>query len=65
MDNASEWQEVLKTAVKTALILVVLDMLRLSKNSSWFEEHADFVSMQAVLCARPRRRRRNTHARCR
>ena len=49
MDNATEWQEVLKTAAKTALILVVLDMLRLSKNADWFEEHVDFVSMQAVL----------------
>ena len=37
MDNATEWQEVLKTAAKTALILVILDMLRLSKNLDWFE----------------------------
>ena len=49
MDNATEWQEVFKTAAKTALILVILDLLRLSKNASWFEEHVDFVSMQAVL----------------
>lgn len=49
MNNASEWQEVAKTAAKTALILVILDLLRLSKNGSWFEEHVDFVSMQAVL----------------
>ncbi len=39
----------LKTAAKTALILVVLDLLRLSKNMTWFEEHVDFVSLQAVL----------------
>ena len=49
MDNATEWQEVFKTAAKTALILVILDLLRLSKNATWFEEHVDFVSMQAVL----------------
>lgn len=49
MDNATEWQEVFKTALKTAVVLVILDLLRLSKNASWFEEHADFVSMQAVL----------------
>jgi hypothetical protein len=49
MDNATEWQEVFKTAAKTALVLVVLDLLRLSKNASWFEEHVDFVSLQAVL----------------
>ena len=49
MDNATEWQEVFKTAAKTALILVIMDLLRLNKNASWFEEHVDFVSMQAVL----------------
>jgi len=37
MNNASEWQEVAKTAAKTALILVILDLLRLTKNGSWFE----------------------------
>ena len=46
MDNASEWQDVLQTAVKTALILVVLDLLRITKDRPWFEEHADFVSVQ-------------------
>ncbi len=49
LDNASEWQDVLKTAAQAALLIVVLDLLRLSKNVSWFEAHADFVSMQAVL----------------
>ena len=49
MDNATEWQEVLKTAAKTALVLVILDLMRLSKNSSWFEEHVDFAAMQATL----------------
>ena len=29
--------QVFKTAAKTALILVILDLLRLNKNSSWFE----------------------------
>ena len=38
-----------KTAAKTAAILVILDLLRLNKNSSWFEEPVDIVSMQAVL----------------
>ena len=32
LDNASEWQEVAKTAAKAALILVILDMLRITKN---------------------------------
>ena len=47
--SASEWQEVLQTAVKTALVLVVLDLLRITKDRPWFEEHADFVSVQAML----------------
>ena len=46
MDNASEWQDVCTTAVKTALILVVLDLLRITKDRPWFEEHTDFVSVQ-------------------
>ena len=45
--QASEWQEVLKTAIKAALILVILDMLRITKDRPWFEEHIDFVSVQA------------------
>ena len=49
LDNCTEWQEVFKTAAKTAVVLVVLDMLRLTRNSKWFEEHVDFVSMQALL----------------
>ena len=42
MDNASEWQDVCVTAVKTALILVVLDLLRITKDRPWFEEHGAF-----------------------
>jgi hypothetical protein len=37
------------TAAKAAVLIVILDALRVTKNSSWFEEHVDFVSMQAVL----------------
>ena len=40
MDNASEWQDVCTTAVKTALILVILDLLRITKDRPWFEEHS-------------------------
>ena len=49
LNNASEWQEVFKTAAKTALILVILDILRVTKDAPWFEEHVDFISMQATL----------------
>jgi hypothetical protein len=37
LNNASEWQEVFKTAAKTALILVILDLLRVTKDAPWFE----------------------------
>ena len=53
MDNATEWQEVFKTALQTALVLVVLDMFRLSKNSSWFEEHG--AARRGDACVRCRR----------
>jgi hypothetical protein len=49
LNNASEWQEVFKTAAKTAVFLVILDLLRVTKDAPWFEEHVDFVSMQATL----------------
>lgn len=38
LNNASEWQDVAVTAFKAALLIVVLDALRLTKNASWFEE---------------------------
>lgn len=57
MNNVSEWQDVATTAFKAALLIVVLDALRLTRNSSWFEEHIDFVSMQAVLFNGGRRAR--------
>jgi hypothetical protein len=49
LNNAAEWQEVAKTAAQTAVVLVVLDVLRITRNADWFAEHVDFVSMQAVL----------------
>ena len=44
MNNASEWQEVAKTALKTAVILVILDVLRVTRNSTWFEASPFLVS---------------------
>jgi hypothetical protein len=49
LPQASEWQDVLQTAAQAALLVVVMDALRLSRNSTWFEAHIDFVSMQARL----------------
>ena len=39
----------LTEAVKLSVILVILDWLRISSNTAWFEEHCDFASVQAVL----------------
>jgi hypothetical protein len=47
LNNASEWQDVAITACKAALLIVLLDALRLTKNASWFEKHG-----ACVLCAR-------------
>ena len=37
LNSASEWQDVAITACKAALLIAILDLLRLSKNSTWFE----------------------------
>ena len=39
LDNASEWADVAKTAAHAAIVLVILDALRVTRNSKWFEEH--------------------------
>ncbi len=36
-------------ALKAALILVILDVLRITRDRPWLEEHIDFVSAQALL----------------
>jgi hypothetical protein len=59
LNNASEWQDVAITACKAALLIVLLDALRLTKNASWFEKHGacvrDCVRARACVagaCAR-------------
>ena len=37
LDNCTEWQDVLIEACKVALILVILDLLRFTKDRPWFE----------------------------
>ena len=49
LDQAQQWKEVLRTAVKVALVVVVLDMLRIKSNLAWLEEMADFASVQCML----------------
>jgi hypothetical protein len=52
MNSATEWQDVAITAAKAALLIVILDALRVSKNSSWFEEHG--ACTRAFLRTPPR-----------
>jgi hypothetical protein len=39
LENVSEWQDVALTACKIAVLMVILDLLRLTRNATWFEEH--------------------------
>ena len=49
LDNVQQWQDVLKEATKAAALILVLDMLRVTSHRAWFEEFADFASVQALL----------------
>ena len=37
LDNCTEWQDVIIEACKAAVILVLLDLLRITKDRPWFE----------------------------
>ena len=37
LDNCTEWQDVAIEAGKVALVLVILDLLRITKDRPWFE----------------------------
>lgn len=49
LDQASEWKDIAQTALKVALVMVVLDVLRLSRNNRWLESHLDVCAVQATL----------------
>ena len=50
LNSASEWQEVFKTAAKTALVLVILDILRVTKDVPWFEVRWHCCWPHAAYC---------------
>ena len=52
LNNVSEFQDVAITAAKAALLIVILDALRVSRNSTWFEE----CVASASILLRPRHR---------
>ena len=49
LDSVKEWQDVGQEAVKTAFILILLDMLHIMGHRAWLEEHLDHMCMQAAL----------------
>ncbi len=49
LDNVQQWRDVCVEACKVALLMVVLDMLRVTTNRAWFESFCDFASVQALL----------------
>jgi len=49
LDSAKEWQSVAQEALKTTVILVVMDLLLIMGHRHWFEEHLDHLSSQATL----------------
>jgi len=55
LDNCSEWQDVAIEACKVALILVILDLLRFTKDRPWFEVRASFwlCSLAILLLTLP------------
>ena len=51
MDSAVELREILFTAIKAGVIIVVLEELYIVANRQWFEGHIDHLSTQAALFA--------------
>ena len=51
MDSATEWQDVAHEALKTSVILIVLDLLLITGHRPWLEEHLDHLSVQCTLFA--------------
>ena len=49
LDQLSQWQDVFTTALKAAFLVVLLDMLRITRNMPWLETYVDFLSVQANL----------------
>jgi hypothetical protein len=49
LDQAQQWQDVAKEALKAAALIVVLDMFRVTTHRAWFEDFCDFASCQALL----------------
>ena len=49
MDNATQWKDIAKEAIRGIIILAILERLMLTPHGSWLDEHLDFYSVQAML----------------
>ena len=49
LDNVQQWKDVAQEALKAALLIMILDMLRATSHRQWFEDFCDFASVQALL----------------
>lgn len=59
LDNAQQWQEIVKTAVKAAILLYLLDRLRIISDVTWFGVCS--ISFLRPLYAHPCTLRCGTH----
>ena len=51
LDSAQQWKDVAQETAKTAVILVILDLLLIMGHRPWLEEHLDHLSVQCTLFA--------------
>ena len=49
IDQANQWQNVVKSAVQAAIILTLLDRLGIVSRQQWLEMHLDQFSVQAAM----------------
>ena len=49
VDNAKQWQDILRAALQSAALMFVLDRMWIMSNAAWLEQHVDFMSVQATL----------------
>ena len=52
MNAATEWRDIVQEAAKGVIILVLMETLMLTRNSSWLEDHVDYLCCQAVMFGR-------------
>ena len=49
VENARQWQDILRAALQAAVLMFVLDRMWIMSNAAWVEQHVDYLSVQATL----------------